>query len=117
MHKPSRQDEFFELIKARGPITSQDIAFRMNISSGSVSFYAGSLKGKIRVGAWEETRSITGKRILSRMWVVGKGKDAPKLKVSTAKIAPRGFWPMDLELMPFRSVFAGGINPWSGVAA
>lgn len=117
MNKPSRHQEFFDLVKARGPITSQDIAFRMDISSGSVSFYAGALKGKIHVGAWEETRSITGKRILSRMWVVGKGKDAPRPKASAVKIVPRGFEPMDLEQMPFRSVFVGGVSPWAGVTA
>lgn len=119
MIKHNREAEVLDLIKTHGPITSKDIAFRLGMSTASVSFYTSGLKGKIHVGDMDETRSISGKRILSSMWAAGPGTDVTKAKSKrgATKTAPHAPVMLDLAQMPYRSVFAGGVSPWVGVSA
>lgn len=114
MNKPSRQPDVLAVIQRSGPITAAGIAFRLNMHVSSVNFHITQMGKALHVGAWEHSYTKDNRTKWSAMWVDGPGENAPMPKGKPTNDRP--ITKVDLDSMPYRSVFAGGVSPWAGVA-
>ena len=115
MNKPSRQPDVLAVIQRSGPITTAKIAARLGIHISSVHTHLTSMAGAVHVGDWQHSYNKDGRTKWSAMWVDGPGENAPMPKDRPRQA--RTSVVVDLDSMPYRSVFAGGVSPWAGMAA
>lgn len=113
--KTSRQPEVMELLKTCGPVTCSEIAYRLGIHRSSVQFHITRMGKEVHIEDFQAGIRSDGKTMWSAMWVYGPGRNMKQPKI--AAVVERTPITVDLTLMPFRSVFAGGVNPWAGMAA
>lgn len=111
--KPSRQPEVLAIIERYGPITTAAIAFHLHMPKGSVNYHITQLVEAVHVGGWEETLSSAHQKRWSAKWQAGPGENVPMPKGLPSQ--ERAHVVVDLDSMPYRSVFAGGVSPWAGM--
>lgn len=116
MNKPSRQSEVLAIIQRHGPITTAGITNYLAMTQSGINGHLKQMKGTLaHVSDWESSLSSTQQTRWAPMWQAGPGENVPMPKGLPCQ--DRARLVVDLDSMPYRSVFAGGVSPWAGVAA
>lgn len=115
--------EVRSMLKDYGPLTATQMVERCDIKSNTLRHNVDRLHaaGELHVAGWTEPqRSCQA----SAIFALGAGQDAPKPpkkpktrtpKVTKAQEAEKWVRTEGLQMVyPIKSVFAGGVNPWTG---
>jgi hypothetical protein len=119
MTPKQREQEIIALLKLSPGLVITEIVDALGFGRSTTNFSMRSIAGKaIYISGWKVDQHITVAR-----WSAGAGVTPPKparvatehwrrAKAAKLLIPPKQF---DMSHLKFRSVFAGGVNPWSNL--